>query len=300
MGMETTDDKGACTLMPFLDVADGRLYFEMQGEGPPVLLIQGSGVTGTGWDPQVQDLSEDFQCLWFDNRGIGRSTDAVGRLTIEQMVRDTEALLDAVGWPSAHVVGHSMGGVIAQQLALNAPQRIRSLSLLCTFARGRQATRLTPSVLWMGVQTRVGSRAFRRRAFLNMLFPRDFVDSQGAAALAARTAPIIGRDLADSPAIMMRQLAALRAHDCSARLDELSTIPTLVVSAQLDPIALPEYGRELRDLIPGSRYTEIRNASHAVTIQMPQRVSDILRLHFDRSEKAAAAQRNHQATAADF
>lgn len=94
---------------------------------------------------------------------------------------------------------------------------------------------------------------------------------------------LIGRDLADSPPIMMQQLAAMRAHDASPRLNKLSRIPTLVSSADQDPIALTEYGEVLHGRIAGSKYVEIAGASHGVTIQMPERINALLREHFTRA-----------------
>ncbi len=117
-----------------------------------------------------------------------------------------------------------------------------------------------------------------------MLFPDEFIHKEGTGNLAVRAAGVIGRDLANSPPIMMRQLAAMRRYDCSQRLAELAAIPSLVVSAEYDPIAVPKYGRGLSKRIPQSLYVEIQKASHGVTIQMPDRVNDILRLHFDRAE----------------
>ena len=117
------------------------VHYELGGtiHGPRLLFIQGVGVIGEGWRPQVLELNGYFQTLVFDNRGIGRSQPCRGPISIEAMADDARALLDEVGWESAHVIGHSMGGVIAQQLALDCPKRISSLSLLCTFLRGKDA-----------------------------------------------------------------------------------------------------------------------------------------------------------------
>ena len=91
---------------------------------------------GGAWAPQIEALSGRFQCLSFDNRGLGQSQPLGARLTVEQMAEDALALMDAQGWASAHLIGHSMGGLIALQGALSARARVLSLSLLCTFARG--------------------------------------------------------------------------------------------------------------------------------------------------------------------
>lgn len=154
---------------------------------------------------------------------------------------------------------------------------------------------MTPGVMWMGMKTRLGTRAMRRRAFLQMLFTPGFLASQDEAALAERVATLVGRDLADSPAILMTQFMAMRAYDASDRLSTISGIPALVASAQNDPIALPEFGRALASLIAGSSYVEIPQASHGVTIQEPAIVNNLLRVHLDkavtRASGAAPAER---------
>ncbi len=262
---------------------DVNLHFELSGDGPPVLFIQGVGVTGEGWRPQVRGLFRDFQTLTFDNRGIGQSQPTHGPITIEAMAEDARALMDAVGWKSAHVVGHSMGGVIAQQLALDRPQRVRSLSLLCTFARGKDAARLTPWVLWISLRTRIGTRRMRRRAFLEMLAPEEDLQNLNPAALdtmAAEVASFVGRDLADSPPILMQQLKAMSRHNALARLRELAGIPTLVLSAEHDRIAKPAYGRVLAGAIPGARYEEFPAASHGMTILHADAINQRLARYF--------------------
>lgn len=276
--------------MPQLRLKDASLYFELVGTGEPVLFIQGCGVTGSGWQPQVEKLSTSFQCLTFDNRGIGRSVTTSPAPTVEQMARDACLLIEAVRWRSAHVVGHSLGGVIAQQLALDAPHRVRSLSLLCTFSKGSEGGRITPWVLWISLRTRIGSRRMRRRAFLEMLFPPEYLAQVSIDKLASDLAPIIGRDLADQPKILMKQVKALGAHDCSARLHELAHIPTLVVSAERDPIALVRFGRRLSQGIPESRYVEIPGMSHGVPLQDPATINELLRSHILSRPAHEAAQ----------
>jgi pimeloyl-ACP methyl ester carboxylesterase len=149
-----------------------RLSYRVSGNnGSPVLFIQGAGIHGDGWEPQTETLKSDYECLTFDNRGIGRSQPCSAPLSIEQMAEDARVLIDHLGWDNVHVVGHSMGGLIALHLALNTRERVRSLALLCTFARGRDATRLTARMMWIGLRTRIGTRRSRRHAFLEMVMP---------------------------------------------------------------------------------------------------------------------------------
>jgi pimeloyl-ACP methyl ester carboxylesterase len=272
--------------MPTLKQDDVELHFERVGHGPPVLFIQGVGVTGEGWRPQVSGLAGGFQTLIFDNRGIGRSVPCRGPISIEAMALDARNLLDAVGWSSAHVVGHSMGGVVAQQLALDCPKRVRSLSLLCTFARGKDAARLTPWVLWMTLRTRLGTRAMRRRAFLEMLMPKRELQTANLEELAAHVASLIGRDLADQPPILLKQLRAMARHDCFSRLPELGRIPTLVLSAEHDRIARPRHGQQLADAIPNARYEQLAAMSHGGPIHHPAAINERLRRFLDDVERS--------------
>jgi pimeloyl-ACP methyl ester carboxylesterase len=259
-----------------LDHHGCRLTYEVQGDGSPVLLIQGVGVHGAGWRPQVAALAPRYSCLSFDNRGMGMSQPVGGPITVEQMAEDARALLDAEGWSAAHVIGHSLGGLVALHLALTFRERVRSLALLCTFAGGRDAAPPTPRMVWTGLRTRIGTRRMRRRAFLELVLP------PGATAgdeLAAQLAPLFGHDLADQPPVVGAQLSALRAYDATSRLGELAGLPTLVVSAAHDPIAPPQSGRKLAAGIPGACLVELAEASHGVPIHDADRVNAVLLEH---------------------
>jgi 3-oxoadipate enol-lactonase len=259
------------------------------GAGPPVLLIQGTGVHATGWTPQVRALAPRWTCLSFDNRGIGASQPAGAPITIAQLAEDAVALLDAQGWTSAHVVGHSLGGLVALHLALAARARVRSLALLCTFADGRSAVRLTPSMAWIGLRTRIGTARMRRHAFLELVLPRADLARSDRDALAAELAPLFGHDLASSSPLVARQLSALRACDLSPRLAELSGIPTLVVSAGHDRIATPAAGRALAAGIPGAGFELLPDDAHGVPLAHPERVDPLLEAHLAAAESARAA-----------
>ncbi len=161
----------ASTTSDALDFDGCRLSFATDGAGPPVMFIQGVGVGGRGWLPQVRDLRARFTCLSFDNRRLGASQPTGRPITVEQLADDARALMDHLGWESAHVVGHSLGGPIALDLARRDPRRIRSLSLLCTVARGADATRLSPRMLSIGLRSRIGPRRSRRRAFMEIVSP---------------------------------------------------------------------------------------------------------------------------------
>jgi pimeloyl-ACP methyl ester carboxylesterase len=256
-----------------------RLAYSVAGSGPAVLFIQGVGVQGAGWQPQIAALTATHTCLWFDNRGMGRSQPVGAPLTVAQMAEDARAILDAAQIPTAHLVGHSLGGLIALQLALDARDRVRSLSLLCTFTGRRTAAPLSWRMIWLGLRARLGTRSMRRRGFLRLVLP------PGATADPDTLAALFGHDLADQPPIVAAQLKAMRAVDLTHRLAELSGLPTLVISAAHDPIAPPRAGQALRDGIVGARYVEITAASHGLPITHAARLNDLLRVHFTTVEE---------------
>jgi pimeloyl-ACP methyl ester carboxylesterase len=259
-----------------------RISYEVRGAGPKVLFIQGVGVHGGGWRPQTVELSARYSCLTFDNRGMGLSQPVGAPVTVGQMAEDARAVLDAEGWEAAHVVGHSLGGLVALHLALSERRRVLSLSLLCTFAGGRAAAPLTRRMLWLGLRSKVGTRRMRRRGFMQLVLP------PGAAAgdetLAGELAGLFGHDLADQPPIAGAQLRAMRAADASAKLGGLIGVPTLVVSAAHDPIAPPAAGRALAAAIPGARYVEAPDASHGLPITHAGWVNRLLDEHLSAAE----------------
>src|SRR5688572_2915768 len=263
------------------------LCCEISGTGPAVLMIQGVGVIGRGWRPQAEALSRQFAVVTFDNRGMGESAQGAGALTIEDMAADALALMDSQRIDRFHLVGHSMGGVIAQAVALAAPSRVKSLSLLCTFVNGRDAMRLSPAGMIKAMRSRLGTRAMRRRGMLRLIMPDDYLGSVDEAALAAELALLFGHDLGDQPPIAMAQLRATSRYNVSARLAALAPIPTLVMSGRHDPIASPPTGRALAAAIGTARYVEFEQASHALPIQCAREVNTLLLEHLLNAERAA-------------
>jgi pimeloyl-ACP methyl ester carboxylesterase len=265
--------------------------FREQGTGEPVVFIQGVGLHGDGWLPQTTDLCHNFHVVSFDNRGMGNSQPLAVPITIEQMAADTLAIMDAANLPSAHLVGHSLGGCIAQQIALSAPHRVKSLSLLCTSARGADATGLTWKMLWLGTRTRVGTRRTRRLAFLRIVLSSEFLATHDGDEAARTFALLFGHDLADTPPVVMKQLSALRRFEVSARLPELARIPTLVLSAAEDIIFPSRCGRSLAEAIPGAQFMEVPSAAHGVTIEHADFINQLLTQHIERAKGAPSQDR---------
>jgi pimeloyl-ACP methyl ester carboxylesterase len=279
--------------MPHTTLFQGCTFsYTIQGDGEPVVFVQGTGLHGDGWRPQTDALRNRFRCLTFDNRGMAHSQPPATRITVPQMALDTFAIMDAANITSAHIVGHSLGGCVAQQMALLDPARIKSLSLLCTSARGADATRLTWKMAWLGARSRIGTRQMRRLAFLQMVLSPQYLATCDQKKVAEDLAPIFGHDLADTPPIVMPQLGALKRFDVTSRLNELAAIPTLVLSAQYDIIFPPRYGHALADGIPGAHFIEFPNAAHGVTIERANEVNEALAQHIAAATAGHAAQQS--------
>lgn len=264
--------------MKYIEHHGCRLCYRLHGSGPKIIFIQGTGLHGDGWLPQVESLEKSYTCLTFDNRGMAGSQPGSSHLTVRQMADDVLALMAAEGWDAAHLVGHSLGGLVSLELAIREPSRVLSLSLLCTFSRGQDATRLTWKRFGPGLRSYLGTRRMRRRAFAEFVLPPGFSGDRDE--WTAKAAIIFGHDLADHPPVVMKQMAAMRAYDATSNLSKLAAMPALVIGARHDRIATPEMVRALANGIPGARLVEFDDAAHGVTITHAAAINALLDEHF--------------------
>jgi pimeloyl-ACP methyl ester carboxylesterase len=243
-----------------------KLYYEAHGEGEPLVLIRGLGSNADHWYAQAPVLSGHWQVIVFDNRGIARSRDPGGAFTIADMASDTVALMDDLGIPEAHVLGLSMGGMIAQELAVSHPGRVRSLILAATHCGGAQA--IKPSEEVAGAIGRVASENSEqaRLASLPVFFaPRTLNEKQQ---VIQDYAAVSMRHPA-GPEILTRQMAAIARHDTCGRLSRI-TAPTLVITGAEDVLVPPGNARILADRIPGAELRVIPECGHQVLIEAPE------------------------------
>jgi 3-oxoadipate enol-lactonase len=253
-----------------------KLHYERAGAGEPLLLIQGMSATHLAWGrPFSSLLEQSFDVLSFDNRGIGLSSPVTEQFTIAEMAADTVALLDALEIESAHVFGISMGGMIAQELALAHPGRLRSLSLGCTYCGGDGSQLMDPADFQELVEA-MGSgnqdRVFRAMYELNL--------SPGFRADEGRYAEFTEMAVA-LPAPRQTigfQVQAIAAHDTSARLSGLS-IPTLVVHGSVDRVLGVANGHQIASLLPTARLELLDGIGHMFWWEQPQRAAELVREH---------------------
>lgn len=217
--------------MPTVDAGGTELHFVRAGGGEPMLLIQGMSATHLAWGRDfLSPLEESFECIVFDNRGMGLSGPAQMPFTTADMAGDVVALLDALEIESAHVVGISMGGMIAQELALAHPERIHSLTLGATYCGGPEGTLMAEDDLRMlGAAMASGDREQVLRAMWEInLSPGFRVDDSRYDAFRE-----MALELRSPREVILQQMQACAAHDTSTRLGQV-TVPTQVVHGTAD------------------------------------------------------------------
>jgi 3-oxoadipate enol-lactonase len=267
--------------MPHATSSDGaRIYYETAGSGPPVLLIMGLGSNAYGWYRTIPWLSRTHRTIAFDNRGTGRSDVPGGAYAIAQMAADAAAVLDAAGHERAHIVGASLGGMIAQRFALAYPQRVTSLVLICTTHGGSRAVTASQEVMTGLVQGGDDpATVYRRNAwFLYGDETRTSYPERIEEDLEYRA------KIPTQPTGYFGQLQAAMGHDS---WDELASIavPTLVVHGDADILIPTANGRSIAERIAGSELVLLPGAGHMLQADAGDAVRDAILGFFDRVQR---------------
>lgn len=272
--------------MPIFSRSDPAvdLAYETAGaRGPRVLLVQGTGCVGEGWRPQIDDLVRDHRVAWLDNRGIGGSAPFAGPVSVEAMADDCLALLDHLGWASAHLVGHSLGGLIVQEAARRAPTRVQSLCLMSTLRRGRDAFPPSLANLWITLRARLGGERARWLALARMPFPREHLAAIGDDEALRLVRMIFCRDFLVTPPVVRQQVGALwrsRGGDMAP----LAAIPTLILTGARDLVVKTGLSDDLRAHLPRARLERFADAGHGLPLQHAAAVNQRLREHIAAAE----------------
>jgi len=268
--------------LPYAELPDARVHFDTAGrDGSPVLLIMGFGVPGHMWMNQIPTLAKRHRVAWFDNCGAGGRTRRTGRKlsTMRDFGRHAVAVLDKLGWQDAHVVGVSMGGMIAQEMALSYRGRVRSLSLVVTHAGGVRNLMPPPRSMWLFTRGfLLGKREDRAAALQRLLYPDEYLATTDATRLRNALGDHVVK--AASGSERLSQMAAVVTHRAMGRLAKLADTPTLVVKAARDQLIRPSECHRLHTLIPGSKLVEFEDAGHAILHQCAERLNGVLLDHF--------------------
>ncbi len=263
--------------MPTAKIGSIELYYEEQGSGDPLLLIMGLAADSTAWLFQVPDFAKHYRTIRFDNRGVGRSSKPAGPYTIHQMADEAAALLDHLGVARAHVVGVSMGGMIAQELVLRHPDRVRGLVLACTYPEPsrdiEEHLQITAQQfggkVTSGGEVQVDLSSVNPMMFFQQMLPNVFNPSF----LAAELPKLIqvfsgGLQYGFSLEAILGQVAAVMSHNATDRLHQIKA-PTLVLTGDADRLVPPSNSDILAQNIPGAQLVKIPGGSHGFNFETP-------------------------------
>lgn len=266
--------------MPTITASDGvTIAYDVWGrrDGPPVLLIQGLGADARGWALQRMAFGRRYRCYAVDNRGVGQSGKPPGPYSLEQMANDAVAVLDAEGVDRANVVGASMGGVIAQILAVLHPERVRSLVLACT-ACHHHPWRRELLAEWAEQVQQGGMGALSNDALRWLVGPRlrrrfgVWLNLLARIVLQSPPEPFVAQVQAilDAPDELRFELVHMQA-------------PTLVITGSQDELTPMGDAEELAELIPHARLVELRGAAHGLMVEAPNAFNDAVVTFLDET-----------------
>lgn len=244
--------------MPLLDRDDAQIWWQSEGDGPPVLLIMGLGYPCDMWYRLLPALRTRYRTIRFDNRGVGRTGVLPGPYSIEQMSDDAGYVLEAAGVSSAHVVGISMGGIIAQELALRSPRLPSSLVLISTHPGGPEAITLDPAAAKMLTARTAMSPRQAAEAAIPFVYaaetPRPRIDEDIETRMRRPT----------DPAGYAKQLQAVLDYRGAYQGLASIKVPTLVVHGTEDGLVPPGNAALIAGAIPGAQLVMLQGASHIV------------------------------------
>jgi pimeloyl-ACP methyl ester carboxylesterase len=259
--------------MPALEIDGRTIAYEEWGDGEPILWLQGTGESRQGWAAQIPILAESFRCIATDHRDVGESSYVDDPYTTADLAADAAAVIDHLGTGPVHIVGFSLGGACAQELALVRPDLVRSLALLSTWAKTDPwfAGEMTN---WKSIRR---AHWGEERSFLDALGPwlwspatyatEGFVDGLHTM-MAAEDPP-------QRPEGWIRQCDADIAHDAAARLGAV-TVPALVIVGEDDLCTPPRYAKELCALLPDAELLTIPDAGHGALAEKPDVVDQAI------------------------
>jgi 3-oxoadipate enol-lactonase len=253
--------KGA--FMAFTANQGAKIYWDESGSGEPLLLIMGLGYPSCAWYRTRPVLEKRYRTIAFDNRGVGRTEMPAGPYSIPLMASDAAAVLDAAGVDSSHIFGTSMGGMIAQEFALQYPQRVRSLILGCTAPGGPRAVRAEPAAMRMLMARGNMTREQAARAAQPFIYhpgtPQNLIEEDLE----------IRRPWFPHPDAYAAQLQGILAWEAYSRLPQINA-PTLVIHGESDRLVPAGNGKLIAETIPGAKLVMLSNASHIFTTDQPE------------------------------
>jgi len=266
--------------MPKAKVNDIEIAYQIQGSGEPLFLIGGYTMVKESWELQVAELKTQFRVITFDNRGVGETTLPSEPFSIVDMAADTVGLMDALDIDAAHIFGVSMGGLIAQTLALDYPDRVKKMALGCTTHGGRHA--IQPEKAVMGALARAADPDLPAEEVVRIKVPiilsERFIREEPERVAEFSRFSI---DHAPTPKGAAGQMAALSVFNVKRRLHEIRC-PVLVITGSEDRMMPPGNADLLAQGIPGAELHVVEGAGHMFFYEKPHEVNRVLADFFSR------------------
>jgi pimeloyl-ACP methyl ester carboxylesterase len=251
--------------VPTVQLSQAKLFYADKGAGEPVLFLNGLSGDHGYWMGQLRAFGRRFRCLAVDNRDVGQSADAAGPYTIADLAADSGELLDRLGLGPAHVVGLSMGGMIAQELALARPARVKSLTLVCTLGRADDWFRATLEAFGL-IRRQVADTAGFFEAILPWWVSHRYFEPPDKVAWLRWL--LQQNPHSQSLEGFLRQLRATVQHDALDRLGQIRC-SVLLVAGEDDCVAPPRYARQMQKRMPHARYALLAGVGHAPPLEDP-------------------------------
>ena len=252
--------------MAMLARGDVDLYYESVGDGPPLLLIAGLASDSLSWQPVVADLAAHYRVITVDNRGAGRTTPQTAATTIRAMADDCVALIEHLGLPSAHVLGHSMGGFVAQDCAIRYPDKVNALVLAATSSVNSKRNNDMFSDWASALADAADRKAWFRNLFYWIFSTRFFND---AAVVDAAIQYALAYPYPQSATAFRNQIGAIAAFDSTKALASIR-MQTLVLGSGEDLLFPLDECRKFARSLPNAEFAAIENAGHSIHMENPQ------------------------------
>jgi pimeloyl-ACP methyl ester carboxylesterase len=257
--------------MPKVRIGDVSIYYEVKGEGEPLVMIMGLAGNLDWWDPQmISEFSKYFKLILFDNRGAGRSDMGQKPFSIKLFADDTAGLMDALGISKAHVLGFSMGGMIAQELVLNYPEKVEKLVLCSTFCGAKKGVLPPPQPVPLDDLEANPRKVMEFMA--RAIFTEEFIKNN----------PQVFEDMVQrmlrapiSKEAFLKQYYAIMEFDTYDRLPQIG-VPTLILHGKKDILLPVENAIIMAQRIPKAKLIIFENAGHALAEEMDKVISAIL------------------------
>ncbi len=260
--------------VPYAKVGDLNMYYEVYGEGFPLVMIMGLGANTNWWDPfLIEEFSKHFKVVIFDNRGAGRTDKPEVEYTIKMLADDTVGLMDHLGIKRAHILGVSMGGMIAQELALNYPERVEKLVLCVTSPGGGVAVPPKPEAMTVFTMDRSKMTDDEiARETIKVLYPEEYI-REHPEVIEASIERVSKYPI--PPGAFMRQVNAIMNFNAYDRLESINK-PTLVVSGGKDILVPPENGKLIAEKIPNAKLVIFEDSGHGLITQERERFARLV------------------------